>query len=130
MDELLVALANISRQLLPFLGCLVLIFLFLLIRRLIKFFDELSVSLSKVNSTIDNVDKSLEQLRIPLNTAVTISHTIDTIHGYSVKAVNELLEFIVSNLILLKEWLNKILHKENADHNDVVIKDEEEPSDD
>lgn len=126
MDELLVILADISRKLLPILGCVALIFLFVLLRKMITFVNNLNTSVLKVNNTIDTVDRSLQQLQVPLNTAVTISHTIDTVHDYGKKAFKELIDFIVENIAKIKAWLEEILRKDNKDEVSIVINKEED----
>ncbi|MDD4642476.1 MAG: hypothetical protein PHG99_03120 [Erysipelotrichaceae bacterium] len=97
-----------------------------MVRKAVKFIDELNLTLNKVNKSIDTLDKSLEQLQVPLNTVVTISHTIDTIHAYGSKAISELIDFIVENIILIKEWLDRVLNKKK-DQNEVdTIKQEDD----
>lgn len=126
MDVLLAALANVSRQLLPVLGCLVLIFLVVMISRVIKLLKDLSVSLDKVNKTIDNVDESLKQLQVPINTIVTISHTVDLVHAYSTKVAKETIDYIISYIALIKDWLMQLMHKKQSTEENTIIKDEEE----
>lgn len=107
MDEFLIILSDYCLLFLPILGCIILVFIVLMVRKAIKFIDELNLTLNKVNKSIDTLDKSLEQLQVPLKTVVTISHTIDTIHAYGSKAISELIDFIVENIILIKEWLDQ-----------------------
>jgi len=126
MDELLTALANVSRQLLPVLGCLVLIFLAVMIRQIIKILKDLAVSLEKVNKTIDSVDESLKQLQVPINTIVTISHTVDLVHAYSTKVAKETFDLIISYIELIKDWLMQLMHKKQSNEENTIIKDEEE----
>jgi len=126
MNELLAALDNVSRQLLPILGCLVLIFLVFMIRETIKFMKNLSVSLDKVNKTIDSVDESLKQLQVPINTIVTISHTVDLVHAYSTKVARETIDYIISNIALIKDWLMQLMHNKQSKEESTIIKDEEE----
>ncbi len=126
MDELLITLSSYSKILLPILGCIVIILILLLLRKAMKFVDGLNLTLNRVNKTLDTVDKSLDQLQVPLNTVVTISHTIDTVHSYGSKAINEMINFIVENVILIKEWLAKVLNKEKTDVNNVDINVKEE----
>jgi len=126
MDEFLIILSDYCLLFLPILGCIILVFIVLMVRKAIKFIDELNLTLNKVNKSIDTLDKSLEQLQVPLNTVVTISHTIDTIHAYGSKAISELIDFIVENIILIKEWLDRVLNKKK-DQNEVdTIKQEDD----
>ncbi|MDD3923612.1 MAG: hypothetical protein PHP11_00725 [Erysipelotrichaceae bacterium] len=126
MDEFLIILSDYCLLFLPILGCIILVFIVLMVRKAVKFIDELNLTLNKVNKSIDTLDKSLEQLQVPLNTVVTISHTIDTIHAYGSKAISELIDFIVENIILIKEWLDRVLNKKK-DQNEVdTIKQEDD----
>ena len=126
MDELLIILSRYSKILFPVLGCIAIILIFLLIKKAMKLFDELNMTLNRVNKMLDTVDKSLDQLQVPLNTVVTISHTIDTVHAYGSKAINEMIDFIVENIILIKEWLDRVLNKEKTEENNVDINVKEE----
>ena len=80
MDELLRALQEVSVQLLPFLGVVVLIFLILILRRVYLLLADVGHTVIKVNTAMDKVNSSLDEFKAPLSTLSRLSNSIDLVH--------------------------------------------------
>jgi len=94
MDALLLALQNVSEQLLPILGAVALIFLCIFIKRLIKMVEELTLRIKDLNPTIKLVDQSIEKMQAPLDTVVKYSNTLDKVHDKTNEAFGKVSDFV------------------------------------
>ena len=79
MDELLAAMYKVAVQLVPILGVAVLCFLIALIRHCIALIKELTETAKKAGTTLEGVDKSIDKLQAPLDTAARVCGTVDQI---------------------------------------------------
>lgn len=101
MDALLSALQEVSVQLLPFLGVVVLIFLILILRRVYLLLADVGVTVSKVNTAMDKVNVSLDEVKAPLSTLSRLSHSIDLVHTATESAVKGAVRVVSENY----EWI-------------------------
>ncbi|MEG0076326.1 hypothetical protein [Anaerorhabdus sp.] len=111
MNEFIEAAQNLSVQLLPVLGVIVLIFLCVLLVKLINFVKTLENSVNDLSGTMKLVDKSIEKVQAPLDTAVKLSHTVDEVHDKSYAAVKQAGEYVSENMGLVKNYVNEKLNK-------------------
>ena len=103
MDELLAAMYKVAVQLVPILGVAVLCFLIALIRHCIALIKELTETAKKAGTTLEGVDKSIDKLQAPLDTAVRVSETVDQIQQTAVETVKNVAGFVAGNLDSGKE---------------------------
>lgn len=113
MDALIIALQNVSAQLLPIIGAVALFFLCVFLRKLSLLVDKLIVSISNLETTIKLVDVSIEKAQVPLDTVVKLSGTVDNLHDSSVKSINKAKNFINENVSEVKKYVNQQFNKEN-----------------
>ena len=103
---------DVSECLLPLLGVLVLVALFIAIIEIIKLLKTTNETLVKTHGTIDLVDDSLKKVQEPLDSVVKVAKTVDKAHDATVKAVDDAKDYVVKNSKELKEKLTTIV--ENA----------------
>lgn len=106
MDALLLALKNVSEQLLPILGAVVLFYLCIVFKKLSVLLDSLSKTVDNLSPTIKLVDQSIEKVQAPLNTAVKLSHTIDDVHDKTIDSVAKATTYINENMDDIKTYVN------------------------
>ncbi len=123
MDALLLALKNVSEQLLPILGVVVLFFLSVAFKKLGIFLDTLSKTVENLNPTIKLVDKSIEKVQEPLDTVVKLSHTINNVHDNTVESVQKATVFVNENMDDIKSFVGDKIEKVK-DHFDKTDKEE------
>ncbi|HCY06365.1 MAG TPA: hypothetical protein DHS57_03615 [Erysipelotrichaceae bacterium] len=111
MDELLLALKNVSEQLLPILGAVVLFYLCIVFRKLGVLLESLSKTVDNLSPTIKLVDQSLEKVQTPLDTAVKLSHTIDNVHDKTVDSVAKATTYVNENMDEIKSYVNDKVNK-------------------
>ncbi len=121
LDALLLALKDISVQLLPILGALVLIFLCILLKKLVNLMNSLTKTIDNLSPTLKLVDQSLEKCQAPLDSVVKLSHTVDNVHDKTIESVNKASEYMHENMHDIK---NKFSEKISEVKN--VLKKEEE----
>ena len=63
----------LCKELLPILGVIALIFLIIFLFKLIKLIISLDVTVNKTHGSIEMVEKSLDKVQAPLDTAVNVS---------------------------------------------------------
>lgn len=114
MNEFIEAAQNLSVQLLPVLGVIVLIFLCVLLVKLINFVKTLDGSVKDLSGTMKLVDKSIEKVQVPLDTAVKLSHTVDEVHDKSYAAVKQAGEYVSENMGVVKNYINEKLNKKTG----------------
>ncbi len=102
MDALLLALANVSHQLLPILGAVALFFLCIALRKLGLFVDELTTTVKNLDPTIKKVDASIEKAQAPLDTVVKFSHTLDNVHDKTGEVMEKVSQFTSDNIGAIK----------------------------
>lgn len=107
IDELIVALSTVSKQLLPILGAAVLIFLIVFLRRCIRLIEECTNRIKQLESTVKGVDRSIEKIQAPLDTAVKVSHSVDKVHDSTEAALKQAVSYVASNLGTIKDSLIK-----------------------
>jgi len=115
MDEFLLAAKNLAEILLPSLGALVLIYLVVVLRKLAKVMDNVNITMSSADKTVNLVNKSIEKVQAPLDTAVKISHTVDDVHDTTVKTVKNIntstQKFVNENIGVAKDYVGNIKNK-------------------
>lgn len=151
MDAFLNATYDICFKLLPFLGCLCLIFLMFFLRKCIVFLTTLSKTMNKVdqtidtaekrlaqleapltslsdtvvkvNHTIDIVDKRLDQLEDPLTAAANVAKTVDAVNAYGNKIVKDAFLYLSENIGIFRDWILNTFHKKPTSS---MVKEEKE----
>ena len=103
MDAFIVAFRDLSEDLIPILGAICLVCVIILLIRLIKLLSSVDSTLLKTHTTIDLVDRSIEKVQAPLDTAVKVSGTVDKAHDATVSAVKDAKDFVVHNAGDIKE---------------------------
>lgn len=117
-DTLLVSLKEICVLLLPILGCVILVYLILILRKVLG-------TLTKLESVITNVDGKITQLEGPLNTFTKLAVTIDGVHDASVRGVNGAVAFLVKHMETITNWFKTLLDEYNNETKESVIKGDE-----
>ena len=110
MDAFLIAFSNLSVTLLPIIGAACLVCLIILLIKLIGVLKTVDATLIKSHNTIDLVDKSIEKVQAPLDTAVKVSHTVDKAHDATLEAVDKTKDFVVKNADVVKEKVNDFIN--------------------
>lgn len=105
-EELLVSLKDVSVLLLPILGCIVLVYLILILKKVLG-------TLTKVEGVLSNVDGKLNQLEAPLTTFNKLAHTIDDVHDASVRGVNGAISYLAKNMATITAWFKQLLDEYN-----------------
>lgn len=109
MDALLLALQNVSEQLLPILGAVALIFVCILLNKLSHFVEQLTNTVKSLDSTIKLVDQSMNKVQVPLDTAVKYSHSLDKVHDKTTEAFGKLADFASENADSIKTMMDSKL---------------------
>ncbi|MEG0177865.1 hypothetical protein [Anaerorhabdus sp.] len=124
MNEFIEAAQNLSVQLLPILGVIVLIFLCVLLVKLTNLVKTVDGSVKEFHGTMKLVDKSIEKAQAPLDTAVKLSHTVDEVHDKSYAAVKQASEYVSENMGTVKSYINEKLNKtvkqETQEDDDII----------
>ncbi len=111
IDSFLISFSQICSQLLPIIGAIVLIMLCVAMKKLWALIEKISDVVSKTEPTIDLVDKSIEKLQAPLNTAEKYSHTLDDIHDKAVDSVSKAAVYASENASKAKNVLSDSFEK-------------------
>jgi len=90
MDELLLALSNVSSQVVPIAGALALIFLCIVLNRLWKLLEAITATVKNLDPTLKLVDQSIEKVQAPLDTVVKLSHTVDDVRDKTAESIARL----------------------------------------
>ncbi len=97
MDALLLALQNVSEQLLPILGAVALIFVCILLKKGWQVMDSLNDTIKNLDPTLKLVDQSMEKVQAPLDTAVKYSHSLDKVHDKTSAVFGKVADFASRN---------------------------------
>lgn len=111
MNELIGALQEVSVQLLPFLGVVVLIFLILILRRVYLLLADVGITVLKVNTAMDKVNSSLDEFKAPLSTISRLSHSIDLVHTATESAVKGAVRVVSENYEWIKDTAVSAVNK-------------------
>lgn len=111
MNEFLDTIFYVTKSLLPLVGIIVLIILGVLLYKVIKIVGGLNQTVDKVNQTIDVVDKSIEKLQQPLQTVVSISHSIDSVHFFSEKAIRNFMNNANEVYLRVRDYVMQLFTK-------------------
>ena len=114
MDAFITAFYNLSLQLLPILGSVVLVVLIVLLIDVVKVVRTVNSTLVKSHTTIDLANQSIEKVQAPLDTAVRVSGGIDKACAAGVKAVGQAKEYVVKNADVIKEKVSSLRSKPSA----------------
>lgn len=125
MDQFIIAAQNLSVQLLPILGVIVLVFLCVFLSKVTKLITTIDGSVKNLDGTMKLVDQSIEKVQKPLDTAVKLSNTVDEVHAASYSAVKQAGEYIVDNIGVVKEFVNDKVSKKPTNNADVFVSEEE-----
>jgi uncharacterized protein YoxC len=102
MDALLLALQNVSEQLLPILGAVALIFLCIFLKKLSELIESITATVKGLDPTLRLVDKSIEKVQTPLDTVVKYSQSLDRVHDKTAEAFGKAADFASENIDNLK----------------------------
>ncbi len=105
IDALFMDLGTVARQLLPILGAVALVYLCVVLRRLSKMLDEVTVVVKNLDPTVKSVNQSLEKVQAPLDTVVKYSHTLDDMHDKTVDSVQKMAESASTGVDRVKEYV-------------------------
>ncbi len=111
MDELLRAMQEVSVQVLPILGVIVLFFLVLVLRRIYKLLGDVGLSVIKLNTTIDKINGGLDELKAPLSTLSRLSHSVDVIHSATESALKSAIGIVIENFDWIKDSVSQFVSK-------------------
>ena len=105
MDALLLALQNVSEQLLPILGAAALIFLCILLKKITALIEAVTETVKNLDPTLKKVDESIAKVQAPLDTVVKYSHSLDKVHDKTTEALTKAAAVANDSLDGLKERL-------------------------
>ena len=114
MDQLLLDLQNVSSQLLPILGAVVLIFLCIFLKKLWQLIESITATVKGLDPTLQQVYQSIVKVQAPLDTAVKYSHSLDKVHDKTAEAFGKAADFASENIDNLKTVVQEKLNKEEA----------------
>ena len=120
VDELLSALREFSNLILPTLGAITLIALTVLFVRLASLVKEATLRVKELQPTIQNVDKSIEKIQAPLDTAVNLAHSVDKAQQNAEEAMHQASVYISEQLDKLKTNLQALKAEKDAKSEPVV----------
>lgn len=113
MDALILDLSNVSAQILPILGAVALIFLCVLLKKIWELIDTINQSVQKLDPTIKDVEKSMEKLQAPLDTAVKYSHSLDKVHDKTSEVLTRATDFASENMNKFQTAMEEKMKKED-----------------
>lgn len=113
MDALILDLSNVSAQILPILGAVALIFLCVLLKKIWELIDTINQSVQKLDPTIKDVEKSMEKLQAPLDTAVKYSHSLDKVHDKTSEVLTKATDFASENINKFQTAMEEKMKKED-----------------
>lgn len=114
VDQFIEATRAISEQILPILGVVVLIFLSIFLSKASKLLGTLTETVKGLDGTLDLVEKSIEKVQTPLDTAVKLSHTVDEVHDKSYDALKQAGVYVSENMGTVKDYFANRFTKEEG----------------
>ena len=102
MDNLILALKEVSMSLLPIFGMLVLLFLIILLYRLIKMITRLESTFNEVEKSIKTANTYLEEMEAPVKTVLRISKNIDLVQNATENILKTVIDYLVDNFEPIK----------------------------
>jgi len=102
MDALLLALANVSGQLIPILGAVALVFLCILLKKAGDLVVQITATVKSLDPTISGVDQSIAKLQAPLDTVVRVSHAMDGASDKAGEVVKKMADYASEGLAAVK----------------------------
>lgn len=111
MDQFINAAYLLAIELLPIIGVVVLIMVICLLAKVIKLTNKATETLDRSHSTLDLVDKSIEKVQAPLDSAVKLAHTVDDVHDATVKAVKDSAAYLKRNKDEIKKKVDQVIKK-------------------
>ena len=120
MDELLLALKNVSEQLLPIVGAAALIFLCILLKKAGALVDSITATVKNLDPTIKNVNNSMEKVQAPLDTVVKLSRTVDQVQDKTSEAIGKAAEFAAENVENLKTMVQEKMGAEAPENGEAT----------
>ena len=115
MDDLLLALSNVSGQIVPIAGALALIFLCVLLNKLGKLIDSITETVKNLSPTLKTVELSMEKVQAPLDTVVKLSHTVDDVHDKASASIDRISQKAEEGAETLKTFVQEKLSKETEE---------------
>lgn len=115
MDAFILAFRDLCNDLMPILGAICLVCLIILLIKLIRVMSSVDSTLLKTHETIDLVDRSIEKVQSPLDTAVKLSGTVDKAHDATLVAVKDAKEFVVKNAADIKDKFIEIVNESSKE---------------
>lgn len=115
MDALIYDLSKVCTQLLPILLSVVLIFLCVLLKKAWMLIDRCNTTIESLNPTIKDVEKSMEKLQAPLDTAVKYSHSLDKVHDKTSQAMVKAASFANENASKLQAAVEEKFKKSEVE---------------
>ena len=111
---------QITKDLLPICGIVLLVLLSIVVYKAISIIDGVNEVVDKGKDTVDKVNHSLQEIQKPIDTAVKISGGIDLAYGYGEKAIRRVIKQILVLLNYCKDWFTKNSsdNKEEKEEND------------
>lgn len=115
MDALILDLSKVCGQLLPILLSIVLIFLCVLLKKGWNLIDRINQTVQSLDPTIKDVEKSMEKLQAPLDTAVKYSHSLDKVHDKTSQAMSKAADFASENASKLQAVVEEKFKKSEVE---------------
>ena len=128
MDSFIIAFRNLCNEIMPILGAVCLVCVIILLIKMIKVMESVDVTLIKTHPSIDLLDKSMEKLQAPLDTAVKVSDAVDKATDATMEAAREAKEFIVKNAGDIKEKVVSYVNEIKTSKEDNVEDELKEPA--
>ncbi|MBQ6489639.1 MAG: hypothetical protein IJI75_10455 [Solobacterium sp.] len=120
MDELLLALSNVSSQVVPIAGALALIFLCIVLNRLWKLLEAITATVKNLSPTLKLVDQSIEKVQAPLDTVVKLSHSVDDVREKTAESIARIANNTAESTENLKSFVQTKLNKSESAEEEAV----------
>ena len=75
--------------------------------------DTINQSVQKLDPTIKDVEKSMEKLQAPLDTAVKYSHSLDKVHDKTSEVLTKATDFASENMNKFQTAMEEKMKKED-----------------
>ncbi|NLY63015.1 MAG: hypothetical protein GX074_04065 [Erysipelothrix sp.] len=105
-------LSNFASLLLPVVGLVALILVCWLLWEVVKTVKGLDTTFTKVNSTIDSVDKTIQMLEPPLKTVANVGQSVDDVLNFvRYSVVEKSVNLVTDNFEIVKDWASGLFKK-------------------